>query len=85
MKKTFIAILGMALLVVMGFVGSAMAVGNIKIGQIEVHPSITEKGMWDCNIDLNADNGTPGEERKSDYINTLTPAVTFQLKKSLLV
>jgi hypothetical protein len=84
MKKTFIAILGMALLVVMGFVGSAMAVGNIKIGQIEVHPSITEKGMWDSNIDLNADNGTPGEEPKNDYINTLTPAVTFQLKKSLL-
>lgn len=84
MKKTFIAILGMALLIVMGFGGSAMAVGNIKIGQIAVHPSITEKGMWDSNIDLNADNGIAGEERKGDYINTLTPAVTFQLKKSLL-
>jgi len=84
MKKTFIAILGMALLIIMGFGGSAMAVGNIKIGQIEVHPFITEKGMWDSNIDLNADNGTPGEERKSDYINTLTPGVTFQLKKPLL-
>jgi len=84
MKKTFIAILGMAVLIIMGFGGSAMAVGNIKIGQIEVHPFITEKGMWDSNIDLNADNGTPGEERKSDYINTLTPGVTFQLKKPLL-
>jgi hypothetical protein len=83
-NKTFIGILGMALLVVMGFGGSAMAVGNIKIGQFAVHPSITEKGMWDSNIDLNADNGTAGEERKGDYINTLTPAVTFQLKKSLL-
>jgi hypothetical protein len=84
MKKTFIAILGVALLIVMGFVGSAMAIGNIKIGNIAVHPSITEKGMWDSNIDLNADNGTAEEEQRSDYINTLTPAVTFQLKKSLL-
>ncbi|RZB29827.1 MAG: hypothetical protein SRB1_02107 [Desulfobacteraceae bacterium Eth-SRB1] len=84
MKKTFIVILGTALLMVMGFVGSAMAIGNIKIGNIAVHPSITEKGMWDSNIDLNADNGTAGEERKGDYINTLTPAVKFQLKKSLL-
>ena len=90
MKKTFIAILGTALLIVMGFAGSAMAIGNIKIGQIAVHPSITEKGMWDSNIDLNADNGSLNadgslkEERKSDYINTLTPAVKFQLKKPLL-
>jgi hypothetical protein len=68
----------------MGFVGSAMAIGNIKIGNIAVHPSITEKGMWDSNIDLNADNGTAGEDRKDDYINTVSPAVKFQLKKSLL-
>jgi hypothetical protein len=90
MMKTFISILGMALLIVMGFGGSAMAIGNIKIGQIAVHPSITEKGMWDSNIDLNAGSGTKSdgttfnEPERSDYINTITPALIFQLKKSLL-
>ena len=88
--KTSIAILGMALLIVMGLGGSAMAVGNIKIGQIAVHPSITEKGMWDSNIDLNAGSGTKSdgtpfnEPERSDYINTITPALDLNLKKPLL-
>jgi hypothetical protein len=83
MKKLLTIITGITLVFFIAYGGSAWAVGNIKIGQIAVHPSITEKGMWDSNIDLNADNGTPEEERKGDYINTITPAVTFQLKKPL--
>jgi hypothetical protein len=84
MKRLLTIITGITLVFFIAYGGSAWAFGNIKIGQIAVHPSITEKGMWDSNIDLNADNGTAGEERNGDYINTLTPAVTFQLKKSLL-
>ena len=90
MKRLPIIITGITLVFFIAYGGSALAVGNIKIGDIAIHPSITEKGMWDSNIDLNAGSGTKSdgtpfnEPERSDYINTITPALDLNLKKPLL-
>jgi len=58
--------------------------GAIKLGTIEVTPSITQEGKWDSNIELGADNGSAGETKKGDYINTLTPAISFNYQRPLI-
>ncbi|MCK9276173.1 MAG: outer membrane beta-barrel protein [Syntrophales bacterium] len=83
MRKLVTGIIGLTLVFLIMQAHTVWAVGNIKIGLIEVHPSITEQGMWDSNIDLNAGTG-PAEEERSDFINIISPAVTFNLNKPLL-
>ena len=85
MKKRIVAVsIGFVVCAALLVVCGTGAWGAIRIGTIEVIPSITQEGKWDSNIDLGADNGTAGEAKKGDYINTVTPSVTFSYQRPLI-
>ena len=62
----------------------ARAQGNLRWGLVQIRPSLTQSGTWDNNIDLNSGRTGPGNEKRSDYINTITPAIRLVLDRPLL-
>ncbi len=62
----------------------ATAQGNLSWRTIRIHPSLTQQGTWYSNIHLNSRLPGAESEKRSDYVNTLTPAITFALNRPLL-
>ncbi len=67
--------LGSALMVILITGTSALAVGNLKVGLVEINPKLALTGGVDDNVFLNY------EDEKADEFGIITPGINFTLEK----